>query len=230
MVVMQRLYLKKQKYKLSIITSYAHIKHNQVSVNGEIVFQSNSSLTLSEFLSEAYKSSGMNYPKFHKMDAQCKLSLLCAEYVLKGTSFIANNDLSKTAIVLSNAASSLETDRAHQRSIDDKTNYFPSPTVFVYTLPNITIGELSIKHKITGENAFFVTEQLDADLLVNYTETLFNNGTTAAIIGWVDVDGASFEAFIFLVETPKDTNKNGIFKPLNQTSVITLYNQNKWTH
>lgn len=212
------------------ITSYAHIKHNQVSVNGEIVFQSNQSLSLSEFLSEAYKVLGVSYPKFHKMDAQCKLGFLCAEFALKETNFLTENDLSKTAIILSNAASSLETDRVHQHSIDDKSNYFPSPAVFVYTLPNITIGELAIKHKITGENAFFVSEQLDANLLVNYTESLIQSGSEAAIVGWVEVDGANFEAFIFLSEKQKDTNKNAIFKPLNQTSVITIYNQTIWTH
>ncbi len=212
------------------ITSYAHIKHNQVIVNGETVFQAPSSLTLPEFLSETYKALGLSYPKFHKMDAQCKLAFLCTEFALKGTAFLTDNDVSKTAIVLSNAASSLETDRVHQHSIDDKSNYFPSPAVFVYTLPNITIGELAIKYKITGENAFFITDQFDASLLVNYTEALFQNHTEATIAGWVEVDNGSFEAFIFLVEKQKDTNKSAIFKPLNQTSVITIYNQTKWTH
>lgn len=225
---MQRLYL--EKYKMNQITSYAHIKHNQVSVNGEIVFQSNLSLSLAEFLSEAYKALGASYPKFHKMDAQCKLGFLCTEFALKGTSFLTENNLTKTAIVLSNAASSIETDRIYQHSIDDKSNYFPSPAVFVYTLPNITIGELAIKHKITGENAFFVSEQLDANLLINYTESLMECGSEAAIIGWIEVDGANFEAFIFLTEKEKDTNKNAIFKPLNQTSVITIYNKTIWTH
>jgi hypothetical protein len=164
------------------------------------------------------------------MDAQCKLGFLCAEFAFKGTEFLTHYDLSKTAIVLSNSASSLETDRVHQHSIDDKANYFPSPAVFVYTLPNITIGELAIKYKITGENAFFVSDELDADLLVNYTESLFNNGTEAAMVGWVEVDRANFEAFIFLTEIEKNTNKNSIFKPLNKTSVITIYNQTKWTH
>lgn len=215
---------------MSIITSYAHTKHNRVSVNGEIVFQSKPALTLTEFLSETYKSLGLSYPKFHKMDAQCKLGILCSEYVLKGTDFLTENNLSNTAIVLSNAASSLETDRVHQHSIDDKSNYFPSPAVFVYTLPNITIGEIAIKHKITGENAFFVSDHLDAGLLANYTEILLNNGAQSAIVGWVDVDGNNFEAFIFLAETSKNINKNSIFKPLNQTNIITLYNQTKWTH
>lgn len=212
------------------IISYTHIKHNQVSVNGEIVFQSNASSSLSEFLSEAYKSLGISYPKFHKMDLQCKLGFLCTEFALKDTQFLSDNDLTKTAIILSNAASSIETDRIHQNSIADKSNYFPSPAVFVYTLPNITIGELAIKHKITGENAFFVSEQFDANLLVNYTESLFSDDTDAAIVGWVEVDGNNFEAFIFLVQNSENINKNSIFKPLNQSSVITLYNQTKWTH
>lgn len=225
---MRQLYL--EKYRMNTINSYAHIKHNQVSVNGEIVFQSHPSLSLAEFLSEAYKTLGVSYPKFHKMDAQCKLGFLCTEFALKGTSFLTENDLTKTAIILSNTASSLETDRIHQHSIDDKSNYFPSPAVFVYTLPNITIGELAIKHKITGENAFFISEQFDVDLLVNYTETLTQSGTEAAIVGWVEVDGANFEAFIFLAQNTKNINKNSIFKPLNQTSVITIYNQTIWTH
>ena len=160
---------------MNLITSYAHIKHNQVSVNGEIVFQSDMSLSVVEFLSEIYKALGVSYPKFHKMDAQCKLGFLCTEFALKEATYLTDHDLSQIAIVLSNSASSLETDRAHQHSIDDKSNYFPSPAIFVYTLPNITIGELAIKHKITGENAFFVSEQLDAELLVNYTESLMQN-------------------------------------------------------
>ncbi|MES2566069.1 MAG: 3-oxoacyl-ACP synthase [Bacteroidota bacterium] len=215
---------------MGIITSYTHIKHNQVSVNGQIVFQSDNSLSLAEFLSEAYKTLDIKYPKFHKMDAQCKLGFLCTEFALKGTTFLPDNYLNKTAIVLSNNASSLDTDRTHQHSIDDKSNYFPSPAVFVYTLPNITIGELAIKHKITGENAFFVSSHFDPTLLINYTESLINNETQAAIVGWVDVDGANYEAFIFLVETSENINKNSIFKPLNISSVITLYNQTKWTH
>lgn len=212
------------------IVSYAHIKHNQVSVNGEIVFQSNPSSSLSEFLSEAYKSLGISYPKFHKMDLQCKLGFLCTEFALKDTHFLTDNDLTKTAIILSNAASSLETDRIHQNSIADKSNYFPSPAVFVYTLPNITIGELAIRHKITGENAFFVSGQFDANLLVNYTESLSSDNTNAAIVGWVEVDGKNSEAFIFLAQNSENINKNSIFKPLNQSSVITIYNQTKWTH
>lgn len=215
---------------MNIITSYAHIKHHQVAVNGEIVFKAEPTHSLSEFLSEAYKSMGISYPKFHKMDSLCKLGILCTEFALQDSPFLANVRLNNVAIVLSNSASSLETDRQYQTSIDDKSNYFPSPTVFVYTLPNIVIGEIAIKHKLTGENAFFVTEKMDASLLVNYAEILLNQYADAAIVGWVEVDGDQYEAFIFLVESEEYLNKNVIFKPLNQSTVNQLYNQTSWTH
>lgn len=215
---------------MNTITSYAHIKQNKVFVNGKPVFEAAPEADLAGFLSEAYKALGLSYPKFHKMDLQCKLGILCTEFALRGTDFLKENDLSKMAIVLENAASSLDTDRQHQHSISDKSNYFPSPAVFVYTLSNIVIGEMAIKYKITGENAFFVSEQFDAELLANYTGSLFESGTESAVCGWVEVDGAGYEAFIFLVEKQKDTNKNAIFKPLNQSTVLELYKQTIWTH
>ncbi len=215
---------------MNTVTSYAHIKQNQVSVNGEILFKRVASLSLTEFMTDAYKSLGISYPKFHKMDLLCKLGFLCTEFALKQTNFLINNAHHKTAIVLSNAASSLTTDRQHQLTICDKQNYFPSPAVFVYTLPNIVIGELAIRHKITGENAFFVSANFDADLIINYAESLFAEGSTGALCGWVEVDETIFEAFIFLAETTINTNKNTNFKPLNKLTVIEIYNQTLWTH
>lgn len=209
--------------KVKEIIAYAHIKNNQVSVNGQQVFTS-SGVSVSQFLTDAYKFLNISYPKFHKMDTLCKLGFLGTEYALMNTGFL-DNDRSKMAIVLSNAASSLETDRQHQHSIADKNNYFPSPAVFVYTLPNIVIGEIAIRHKITGENAFFVSGKFDASLIVNYLNALFLNSTETAIGGWVQVDGNTYEAFIFLVQNPDNTNKNSIFKPLNELNVTHLYNQ-----
>lgn len=207
------------------ISSYAHIKHQRLSVNGALLFDGSSSGSLPECLTDAYRALGMSYPKYHKMDALCKLGMLCMEAAVKESDILTTYPLDKIAIVLSNAASSLDTDRAHQQSISDKANYFPSPAVFVYTLPNIIIGEIAIKYKITGENAFFVSERFDARLLLNYLEALFHEETQAAVCGWVEADGDTAEAFIFLVEKSENTNKNSNFKPLNQQAITELYNQ-----
>lgn len=216
---------------MTYITSYARIKHQRLSVNGALLFDASassaagSSGSLPEFLTDAYRALGMSYPKFHKMDALCKLGMLCMEAAVKESDVLTKYPLDNIAIVLSNAASSLDTDRVHQHSISDKANYFPSPAVFVYTLPNIIIGEMAIKYKITGENAFFVSERFDARLLLNYLEALFREETQAAVCGWVEADGDAAEAFIFLVEKSENTNKNSNFKPLNQQAITELYNQ-----
>jgi hypothetical protein len=158
------------------------------------------------------------------MDVQCKLAIIATEFALRETALLTENDLAKIAIVFSNHASSLDTDKVYQNSISDKSNYFPSPAIFVYTLPNITIGELAIRHKITGENAFFVCEKFDPALLINYCESLYLNGIDAVIAGWVEAETNNDEAFIFLSESQRNTNKNAIFKPLNQTTLTELYN------
>jgi len=213
------------------ILSYIHLKQNQISLNGEIIFSVEKKLSLTEFLSESYKKFELSYPKFHKMDLQCKLGFMSTEILFSNSDFIAKNNKEKMAIVLSNNASSLETDRIYQNSISDKNNYFPSPAVFVYTLPNIVIGEIAIRHKITGENAFFVSQALDATLLSNYTNLLLDkNYSESAISGWVNVDNTSYESFIILAGKEENTNKNSIFKPLNQLNVLELYNQTIWMH
>lgn len=213
------------------ILSYIHLKQNQISLNGEIIFSVEKEHSLTEFLSDSYKNFEFAYPKFHKMDALCKLGFIATEVLFSNSDFITKNNKEKMAIVLSNNASSLETDRVYQNSISDKKKYFPSPAVFVYTLPNIVIGEIAIRHKITGENAFFVSQKIDATLLSNYTNLILNkNYGESAISGWLNVDKASYEGFIILVGKEENTNKNSIFKPLNQLNVLELYNQTIWMH
>lgn len=190
-------------------------------VNGSDVLKSPAGADLQAFVSEAYKQLALSYPKFHKMDLLCKLGMLCAGPVMKAA---ASLDPTKIAIVLSNHASSLETDRQHQRSIADKDHYLPSPAVFVYTLPNIVIGELAIRYKVTGENAFFVTDNFDAELLTSYADILLaSEATDAVVCGWVNVDGEAADALIYLVEKPADSNKNSIFKPHSSETVKHLY-------
>ncbi len=211
-----------------IITSYCKIKRNTIYLEGNKIISSNSE-NPSYFFAEAYKTLELNYPKFHKMDMLSKLGFLATETLLSipkafGTEFLLRNNLNQISIILSNHSSSLDTDRIYQKSISNKDQYLPSPATFVYTLPNIVIGEIAIKHKITGENAFFVSEKFDAELLVNYTQELFKEANTnAAICGWVDYDDANYEAFIYLVEKATDSIKNANFKALNQTLLNQLF-------
>ncbi len=137
------------------ITTSCKIEANAIFINDEKVFDSDE-VSFAEFAKSAYKNFGINYPKFFKMDNLSKLAFLASEMVLS-EQIVAESE-NNIALVFANQSSSLDTDVKYQHSIDDKGNYFPSPAVFVYTLPNICVGEISIKHQLKSENAFFVFE------------------------------------------------------------------------
>lgn len=206
-----------------VITSYCRIKDKSIFVNGkELQFPKQEAQT--NFFADLYKHFEINYPKFHKMDALSKLGFIATEAVLKESDFLQRNKPKETGIIMANKASSLDTDRLHQLSINDKNHYLPSPATFVYTLPNIVIGEISIKHKLTGENGFFVCERFDAGLLVNAAQITFQQKTiTAAICGWVDYDNGASDALIYLVEMASDSIKNTNFTALNEETLNQFY-------
>ena len=208
------------------IVSYCKIKNNTVWLNGEKINIDNKSVDFAAFLVNLYRQNNLNYPKFFKMDNLCKLGVLAAEMVLQNILRSENYERAKVAIFLSNNSSSIETDRNHVKTIVNKNDYFPSPAVFVYTLPNIIIGEIAIRHKLTGENAFFVTETFDEKLMHTYVSIeLQSEHTTDAICGWVNVDGNEYEAFMYYVEkTNLNNTTKGFNMPHTQENICKLYN------
>lgn len=174
-------------------TDICTIENSKITVNGEVIFESQSEV-FSEFAKEAYKSLEVNYPKFHKMDNLSKLAFLTSEMILK------DGDHSKTAIVLANRSSSLDTDFKYQESINSQDNFFPSPAVFVYTLPNICVGEISIRHTMQTENAFFVLDEFDKKFLNDYSEQILQSGKAEKVLcGWVELYQESYKAFVYLL-------------------------------
>ena len=182
----------------SYITSYCVIKNNAVFINGENQFQFNEA-SFSDFIKSAYKNFDINYPKFFKMDNLSKLAFLAAELVLREK--INTGKENDIAIVFSNQAASLDTDVKFQESIADEENYFPSPAVFVYTLPNICVGEISIKHQLKSENAFFVFDSFNATFIKNYAAMLLaKNKAEKVLCGWVEYYQEEYNAVVYLVE------------------------------
>lgn len=187
-----------------------------MSLNGSVLFSEQTS-GFSEFIKAAYKSQNTKYPKFFKMDNLSKLAFLAADILLKNLNLNLEED-NKVALVFSNKASSLDTDILHQKSIQNKDNYFPSPAVFVYTLPNICLGEISIKYKLYTENSFFIFERFNAEHLLTYSMSLLNtNNTESVLCGWVELEEENYEAFLYLVSKKGDIEHN-------KQNIITLYN------
>ncbi len=212
------------------IVSYCKIKNNTVWVNGEKFYVDNQSVDITTFLAHLYKQLNLNYPKFFKMDNLCKLGILATELAIQNNSEFNNYEKDKVAISLSNNSSSIETDRNHIKTIADKNQYFPSPSLFVYTLPNIIIGEIAIKYKLTGENSFFISEKFDENLMCTYDSILLNEAqsshTTAVIGGWVNVDGNEGEGFIYCLEKANfNPDRTGFSSSYNSETIHKFYNK-----
>jgi hypothetical protein len=209
-----------------IITGYSTIRHNQVIVNGEIIFFQENFITFADFIKSAFKKQEINYSKFFKMDSLSKLGFLSAELLLKGKG-IERYAKNRTGVVICNSGSSLETDMGYFDTIKDRNNYFPSPSVFVYTLPNIMIGEICIRNQFNGENSFFVQEKFDTEFLENYVNELFeNNRIDACITGWVELLKDRYESLVLLVERAEMVEKEGnirTFGRFSKSAIDNLY-------
>ncbi|GBF19582.1 MULTISPECIES: hypothetical protein [Arenibacter] len=195
------------------IKEYCRISNNKVLLNDQLLYE-DPGHDFTTFIKLAYKKMDTNYPKFFKMDDLSKLGFLASDILLKPT--IQDSEMPKNiALVFSNSASSLPTDRKHQESIADKENYFPSPAVFVYTLPNICLGEISIKHRLYSENSFFIFNHFNAEYLHDYASSLIESEKADEVLcGWINCDVEDYEAFLYLVSTEGNIahNKEEIIK------------------
>jgi len=178
------------------ITASCQISNRVVYKNGKPVYE-NSGDNVSAFLVAAYRHFGIQYPKFFKMDNLSKLGWLAAELLLQDDFDKEKYQPEAVGVILANASSSLDTDLKYYETVKE----IASPALFVYTLPNIVTGEICIRHKFKGENAFFVAESFDADFIEQYVSGLVNNGVMeACICGWVELMGEQYKTVLFLVE------------------------------
>ena len=202
------------------INHYCHIYKNKAILDGKVFFENPASFDLAGFLKETLKFSKVSYPKFYKMDEISKLGFLATELLLKNNILAGFRD-DEVGLIFSNSQSTLATDRNFQKSIDDYENFYPSPSVFVYTLPNIMLGEISIRHQLKGENAFFIFEKFNAGFISEYSNQLFlAKKMKAAICGWVDLSETNYEAFLYFASTSEDgLNLEHTAKQINE-----LYN------
>jgi len=152
------------------------------------------------------------------MDRLCRLGFLATEILLQGGFNREKYPADQVAIVLANSNASLDTDIRYQETV--KT--IPSPSLFVYTLPNIMIGEICIRNHFKGENAFFVFRQFDATFMEQYVSNLLDNHlANACICGWVELLKEEYRAFLMLVEKEK-LSRTLLFTKKNISKIDTL--------
>ena len=160
-------------------------------------------------LTELYRTHVGDYPKFYKMDGLSKLGFLAAELM---TTAEAKAQATETepqpveteqrAVILFNHSSSIDTDQQYLASIRPE-DYFPSPSLFVYTLPNIVTGEIAIRHHLHGETSFYNLASRQEPLISQIQQAaLADTATRSLITGWIDYeDEAHFCADMYILET-----------------------------
>ncbi|TBW29264.1 3-oxoacyl-ACP synthase [Gramella sp. KN1008] len=177
------------------IQDWVIIRAGKVIRNSDIIFKAAHDKKLSSFLKDIYKNRKLKYPKFFKMDTLSKLGYLGSEILFKG-----EEPAPETALVFSNASSSLETDKAYAETMHD----YPSPSLFVYTLPNIMLGEISIRFKLRSENIFLISEFFDPSLYLDYSGALFQQEKAREIVcGRVDLHNTDYDVFLCRISPDK---------------------------
>ena len=157
-------------------------------------------------LTAIYKRYVDDYPKFYKMDPLSRLGFVATELLLKAEGERKDTPSEDRAVILFNRSSSIQADRKYLASIIDPEDYFPSPSVFVYTLPNIVTGEIAMRNLYHGETSFYITDERNDEQIKQTLIASFADKKTKSIVGgWIDYqDDSHFEADIYITEL---TNK-----------------------
>lgn len=169
-------------------------------------------------LKNAYKIYIGDYPKFYKMDIMSKLGLLASEMLLRderperddGRSVISDTQSNRDVIIFSRVGT-INVDSKYFETIRRKDDYYPSPTLFVYTLPNIVAGEIAIRNGYHGETNFYALPSKDNHIMDAITMmTLLKSTTKSVISGWIDaLDDRHFEADMeLIISNEKNHNKH----------------------
>ncbi len=195
------------------ISSHIRIKNGNVTKNGVAV--TDKIFTAPEDL---YRDLGCNYVKFFKMDILCKWAWLATEILLSDNGSFAYGEMDKTriALVLATTDGCIEVDKKYEESIAS----IPSPALFVYTLPNIMLGEICIRHGFKGEQASLINNAFDSNELYFWVnDILENRGMDACLFGYVNA--ANGEQDISLYWAAKD--KGAL--PLTPANIQACYNK-----
>lgn len=157
-------------------------------VVGEVVAEYSlpqSELPFAEFIRNEFKSFGESNMKFYKMSDMSKALYVAVAHLLNIEGF-DETEPSRRAMVLANKSASLDADIIHQEIINKHLPEGASPAAFVYTLANVAAGEICIRHKIQGDNTFFI-ENEDSGLSYQYAKSLIERDRADAVIcGWCE--------------------------------------------
>ncbi len=159
-----------------------------------------------------YEQAGISYPKFFKMDLLSRVAFLATELLAPDVSGI---DKSKVAVALSSASGCIDVDKKY----DESRKTLASPALFVYTLPNIMLGEICIRQGFKGEQMTTITERPNLDWMLFYIEDLLRyRHAEACLAGHVEATEAGLSATLLWVSN----NSSGAM-PFNRQALERIF-------
>jgi hypothetical protein len=198
------------------ISSFVRIRNGAIARNSDIVFAKEGGADY--FFDAAYTNLQIQYHRFYKMDRLCKLAFLATEYLLGKTPITEKYSGGNTGVVVSTKNSSIDTDISFYKSMYEGS---PSPSAFVYTLPNVMLGEICIRNHIKGESACLVFDIFEPSFNTFYADYLFGKkDIKALVVGWADFYNEKYDAFFYLLEQEK--SELGLVH--NEKTVNEIYN------
>ena len=193
------------------INNWIHINNSKAVKDGQPILSAEEYASISE-PQDLYRKTGLSYMKFFKMDLLCKWAWLGAELLLQDND-VDKLDKAKVAVVMMTEYGCLDVDKKYEESRSD----IPSPALFVYTLPNIMLGEICIKHGFKGEQLCTVSEGFDiTEMNFWVNDLLENKGMDACLCGWADAYDEHKDICLFWITKE---NKGQEFTTENLTAI-----------
>ena len=162
---------------------------SSVTLDGEVLKTEGSGKAM---LTDAYRRYVGDYPRFYKMDILSRLGFLASELIAQRHGTDRETDKPDCGVVFFNSTSSLCSDIEYDKSIADSGNYYPSPSVFVYTLPNIVTGEIALRNRFRGETSLYILPERNDGLAEKVALTsFFDQELHTLLTGWIDAPSES---------------------------------------
>jgi hypothetical protein len=171
-------------------TKSCKISNQGVTINDSLVYSFDNERNNLEAIYEAFD---VQYPKFFKMDNASKLCFLTTEILLQNVD-LNSIDQNRRTVLIETKEGCIKADEDYYQSMQTT----PSPAQFVYTLPNVMIGEICIRHKIKGENYCLIADSFDVKKQLNLITTLLSERAIICIHGWVKASQNTFTSELYL--------------------------------
>ncbi len=196
------------------IQQYVQWKNNEVWLNNQLICQSGETDPL-QVCTDIYRQIKGSYPKFFKMDLLSKAAYITASLTLPQEPVDAKQHI---AVVLGSNSGSLDVDK----KFDDSRNTVASPALFVYTLPNIMLGEICIAYGFKGEQMCALSPGPDAEWTSFYVADLLTRRHSQAVLcGYVEATATGIAAAMAWVTRIPST------LPFNQVNLQNIFGKIK---